>query len=118
MKKTILASVLATLMVAGSAFAQQKMDGMQGMDMKNMDMGKPSAAATTTHKTVGVVKAMDPAAGTVTFAHEAVKSLNWSAMTMNFHIKGKMLFDKLADGKKVEFEFVKDGKDYVVTGVK
>lgn len=118
MKKAIFVPLAATLMLAGSAFAQQKMDDMKGMDMKNMDMGKPSAAATTTHKTVGVVKTLDPAAGTVTFAHEAVKSLDWPAMSMRFRIKDKMLFDKLADGKKVEFEFVKDGKDYVVTAVK
>lgn len=44
--------------------------------------------------------------------------MNWPAMTMTFGIKDKMLFDKLADGKKVEFEFVKEGKDYVVTTVK
>ena len=118
MKKTILASVLATLMLAGNAFAQQKMDGMKGMDMKNMDMGKPASEVMTTHKSVGVVKAMDPAAGTVTLAHEAVKSLNWAAMTMTYRVKDKMLFDKLAEGKKVDFEFVKDGKDYVVTAVK
>ncbi|AKU11571.1 hypothetical protein AzCIB_1675 [Azoarcus sp. CIB] len=118
MKKTILASVLATLMLAGSAFAQQKMDDMKNMDMKGMDMGKPSAAGTTTHTAVGVVKAMDTAAGTVTFAHEAVKSMNWPAMTMTFGIKDKTLFDRLADGKKVDFEFVKEGKGYLVTTVK
>jgi Cu(I)/Ag(I) efflux system protein CusF len=118
MKKTILASILATLMLAGSAFAQQKMDGMKGMDMKGMDMGKPSASGVKPHKAVGVVKALDAAAGTVTFAHEAVKSMNWPAMTMTFGIKDKMLFDKLAEGKKVEFEFVKEGKGYVVTTVK
>lgn len=118
MKKMILASILATLMLAGSAFAQQKMDGMKGMDMKNMDMGKPSAPSVKTHKAVGVVKALDATAGTVTFAHEPVKSLNWPAMNMTFTVKDKMLFDKLADGKKVEFDFAQEGKGYVVTGVK
>ncbi|NMG29951.1 copper-binding protein [Aromatoleum evansii] len=118
MKKTILVPALATLMLAGSAFAQQQMDGMKGTDMKGMDMGKPSAPSVKAHQAVGVVKALDATAGTVTFAHEAVKSMNWPAMTMTFGIKDKMLLDKLADGKKVEFEFVKEGKDYVVTKVK
>ncbi len=129
MKKAILVPLLATLMLASSAFAQQQMDGMKcckdmkdmdmkGMDMKGMDMGKPSAPSVKPHKAAGVVKALDATAGTVTFAHEAVKSMNWPAMTMTFGIKDKMLFDKLADGKKVEFEFVKEGKDYVVTKVK
>jgi Cu(I)/Ag(I) efflux system protein CusF len=39
-------------------------------------------------------------------------------MTMGFAVKDKALLDKLAVGKKVEFEFVKEGKGYAVTGVK
>lgn len=118
MKKTILASVLATLALAGSAFAQQKMGDMKDMDMKNMDMGKPAAPSMKTHKAVGVVKALDAMAGSVTFDHEPVKSLNWPAMSMTFAVRDKMLLDKLTFGKKAEFEFVQDGKGYVVTGVK
>ena len=113
MRKVIFVPLLASLMLSGSALAQQKMDGMKGMDM-----GNPSAPGATTHKDVGVVKSLDPTAGTVTFAHEPVKSMNWPAMTMTFSINEKMLFNKLADGEKVEFEFVKEGKDYVVSSVK
>ena len=57
-------------------------------------------------------------AGMVTFAHEPVKSMNWPAMSMAFKVKDKMLFDKLADGRKVEFEFAAEGKDYVLKSVK
>jgi Cu(I)/Ag(I) efflux system protein CusF len=92
---------------------------MQGMDMKGMDKkadGKASKA--TVHKTAGVVKAVDPSKGTVTLAHEPVKSLNWPAMTMSFAVKDKMLFDKLAVGKKVNVELQQDGADYVVTAVR
>jgi Cu(I)/Ag(I) efflux system protein CusF len=92
---------------------------MQGMDMKDMDKkadGKASKA--TVHKTAGVVKAVDPSKGTVTLAHEPVKSLNWPAMTMSFAVKDKALFDKLAVGKKVNVELMKDGADYVVTAVR
>ncbi len=111
---TLLLSIaLALALGAGGAFAGEKMD-----DMKGMDMGKPAAPSIKIHKTVGVVTALDAKAGTVTFAHEPVKSLNWPAMTMTFSVKDKTLFDKLAEGKKVEFEFVKEGKTAVVTGVK
>jgi Cu(I)/Ag(I) efflux system protein CusF len=92
---------------------------MQGMDMKDMDKkadGKASKA--TVHKTAGVVKAVDPSKGTVTLAHEPVKSLNWPAMTMSFAVKDKMLFDKLAVDKKVNVEFKQDGAGYVVTSVR
>src|SRR5207244_8275707 len=69
---------------------------MKGMDMKGMDaqkckdmmkdMGKHPAkeSKATIHKATGVVKAIDPSKGTVTLAHEPVKSLKWPAMTMGF----------------------------------
>jgi len=37
---------------------------------------------------------------------------------MGFVVKDKTLADKLKPGAKVDFEFVQDGKDYVVTSVK
>ena len=40
------------------------------------------------------------------------------AMTMGFLVKDKMLLDKLAVGKRVDFEFVQGSKGYVVTAVK
>lgn len=67
---------------------------------------------------VGVVKKVDSAKSTVTLDHEPIKSMNWSAMTMNFPFKDRKLLDKLQTGKKVEFEFVQEGKDCVITSVK
>lgn len=71
-----------------------------------------------THKAVGVVKKVDPQAGTATLAHEPVKSMKWPSMTMAFQVKDKAVLDKLAEGKKVEFEFEQRGKDYVITSAK
>lgn len=120
MKKAALPSlVLALLVPAMAAVAQTKMDDMKGMDMKGMDMTKkPAPTASVVHKAMGTVKKVDAKGGVVTLAHEPIKSLNWPAMTMGFKVKDKMLLDKLTDGKKVEFEFMQDDKDYVVTGVK
>jgi Cu(I)/Ag(I) efflux system protein CusF len=64
------------------------------------------------------VTKVDGAAGTVTVAHGPVASMNWGAMTMTFKVKDKMLMEKFAVKSKVSFEFVQDGKDFVVTGVK
>lgn len=106
--------MLALLLPAAAAFAQQNMD-----DMKSMNMAmKPAAGTRMTHMAVGIVKKIDAKAGMVTFAHEPVKSMNWPAMSMAFKVKDKMLFDKLADGRKVEFEFAAEGKDYVLKSVK
>lgn len=115
MKQTsTLTLILALSAASGLSFAQS--GGMKGMDMKGMEMGRKEQA--TAHKAVGVVKTADPAKGTVTIAHEPVKSLNWPAMTMGFTVKDKALFDKLQANKKIEFEFVQQGKDYVITAVK
>ena len=101
-----LALVLAAALLASPAFAQ-----MKGMDMKT---DKKDA---TTHKAKGVVTKAD-GKGKVTIKHEPVQSLNWPGMTMGFVVKDKALADKLKPGAKVDFEFVQEGKDYVVTGVK
>ena len=113
MKSVLAALVLASVLPTG-ALAQQKMEDMKGMETPS----KPAATKPTAHKAVGVVKKVDPKAGTVTFAHEPVKSMNWPAMTMTFKVGDKVLFDKLATDRKVEFEFTQEGKDYVVTAVR
>lgn len=120
MKKIATTLILAATLSASAAFAQQKID-----TMKTMDMAKKPAAETSmaqapqmTHKAVGVVKKLDAKTGVVTLAHEAVNSMNWPPMTMGFMVKDKMLLDKLAVGKKVNFEFIQNADGYVVTAVK
>jgi len=142
MKVIKLVTVVALTIQAGIAYAQSgDMKGMdmskcrdmmgmdmnkcmdmmgkdkKGMDMKSVPMEKPAKAGAV-YKTTGVVEKVDSAKAAVTFAHEPVKDLNWSAMTMTFMVKDKMLLDKLVVNKKVDFEFVKEGANYVVTAVK
>jgi Cu(I)/Ag(I) efflux system protein CusF len=115
MKKRFVHILVVTLLLPATAsIAQQKMD-----DIKGIDTGRQQAAATqSTHTAVAVVRRVDAKAGTVTLAHEPVKSLNWSAMTMGFKVTDRSLLDKLSEGKKVEVEFKQAGKDYVITAVK
>lgn len=113
MKNTALrALALALVLPATSAMAQQKMDDMKGMT------AKPAAGAPMAHKAMGTVEKVDARSRLVTVAHGPVKTMNWPAMTMTFEVKDKALLHKFADGKKVEFEFIQQGKDYVVTAVK
>ena len=74
--------------------------------------------AQTVHRTTGVVTKVDAASGKVTIKHDAVKSLNWPGMTMAFKAKDKAMLDKLKKDQKIEFGFVEQGKDYVITDVK
>ena len=117
MKVTSLIAIAAFVTSTPAVLAQS--GDMKGMDMQGMDMGKkPAAGVQTAHKATGVVKKVDPKAGTVTLAHDPVKSLNWAAMTMGFTVKDKALFDKLVVDRTVAFEFVQQGKDHVITSVK
>ena len=119
-----LAVLVALVLVSTHAIAQS--GSMKGMDMKGDTMAKdmgPTAMAKgdksqVTHKAIGVVRKVDPKDGTVALAHEAIKSLNWPAMTMTFKVQDKAVLDKLAADKKVEVEFQQRGKDYVITTVR
>jgi Cu(I)/Ag(I) efflux system periplasmic protein CusF len=77
-----------------------------------------AVAAWAQNAASGVVKKVDAASGKATIAHGPVPSLKWPAMTMGFVVKDKKLLDKLKVDRKVDFEFVQQGKDYVITSVK
>jgi len=106
-----------------SSFAIVQAGDMHGMDMKEMDMkGKNGMQmepqSEKVHEAQGVVKKIDTAGGLVTIAHGQIATLNWQAMTMTFKVKDKSLLKKMEVGKTVEFSFVQQGDDYVVTGLK
>ena len=112
-------AVVVLLSAAPLVFAQSS--GMKDMDMKDMDMKKPMPMMSDkgqVHKGTGVVKSVDPKKSTVTLAHEPIQSMNWPAMTMSFKARDGKMIGELTPGRKVEFEFVQQGKDHVITSVK
>ena len=116
MKRLIVLSAVLALSIAmiPLSFAQ----GMGGMDMKGMDMGKDKKSKDKVHKGSGTVKKVDPAGGKVTIAHGPIPTMKWPAMNMTFTVKDKALLGKFSQDKKVEFEFVEQGSDYVITSAK
>jgi Cu(I)/Ag(I) efflux system protein CusF len=70
------------------------------------------------HKAAGVVKSVNAQKGVVTIAHEPIESLKWPGMTMAFKVKDPAALASVKPGQKVEFEFVQQGRDYVVTRLK
>ena len=86
----------------------------KGMEMKGMGADKKSEV----HKGVGTVKKVDPAGGKVTIAHGPIPTMKWPAMNMTFTVKDKALLGKFSQDKKVEFEFVEQESNYVITSVK
>ncbi|MRW88404.1 copper-binding protein [Duganella sp. FT80W] len=116
MKVTTALSIVLALPIAGAAYGQ--MDAMQDMGHHGMNMPAPAAAAVMTHQAAAMVKAVDPAKGRVTLAHDAIKTLNWPAMTMAFSVKDRSLLDKLVVGKQVQVTLKQEGTDFVVVAVK
>jgi Cu(I)/Ag(I) efflux system periplasmic protein CusF len=69
------------------------------------------------HKGSGVVTNIDRAGGKVILKHDPIKSLNWPTMTMAFGVKDKAMLDSLAKDKKVHFEFIQQGNQFVITSI-
>jgi len=114
MKRLAVVPVVVALSLTAPALLHAQSDAMRSMSIT--DPGTKTEVKT--HKGVGTVKKIDATAGRVTLAHGPIPSLKWSAMTMTFIVKDKALLGKLAPEKRIEFEFVQQGKDYVVTSVK
>lgn len=117
MKRIAAFTLAAVVSTVGAAWAQSQ--DSKGHNMKGTgDQDKGTPVQGGSHQASGTVKKLDVAKGTVTLAHGPVKSLGWPAMTMGFVVEDRRLFDKLAADKKVDFEFVQQGANYVVTSVK
>src|SRR6267378_1966951 len=135
MKRLIVLSTVLALFIAMISLGRAQ--GMGGMDMKDMDMSKckdmmgkdkkgmdmkgmgaDKKSEAQSHKGVGTVKKVDPASGKVTIAHGPIPTMKWPAMNMTFTVKDKALLGKFSQDKKVEFEFVEQGSDYVIKSVK
>ena len=56
------------------------------------------------HKGRGIVTEIDAAAGRVALDHEAIPSLQWPRMTMEFQVADKAQLARLKKGQTVEFE--------------
>src|SRR5688572_20471645 len=106
-------AAVVLLSAVSLAFAQSS--GMKDMDMKTTPKMSDKGQV---HKGTGVVKSVDPKKATVTLAHDPIQSMNWPAMTMSFKARDGKMIGELTPGRKVEFEFVQQGKDHVITSVK
>ncbi len=121
---TVLTVVTLSIVAVPATLAQT--GGMGGMDMKDMEMtGKDKKGNTSEkasqakfHKGAGTVTDIDTVNGKVTIAHGPIQTMKWPAMSMTFGVKDKPLLEKLSTGKKVEFEFIQQGSNYIITSAK
>lgn len=78
----------------------------------------PSAPAKVGHKATGTIDSIDAKTGTLSLNHDAVASLKWPAMTMEFKAANTALLKSLESGQAVSFEFVeRQPGEYIVTAI-
>jgi Cu/Ag efflux protein CusF len=101
----IISLVLLTLSSCGNELAKRDAT-------PEKPSGPAAAVQTTSHRGVGVVKALNPKVPSIEVDHEEIKGF-MPAMQMEFHVKDKSLLDGLAPADKIEFTV-----EYGVGGMK
>lgn len=94
---------VVTLLLAGISLSASAAQPMAGMDMHEK-------VTQANHQGTGKVISVDKTKLTVKLAHEAIKSLNWPGMTMDFKVTKAALLDGIKAGDAVTFDLDKDAK--------
>lgn len=79
--------------------------------------GRQVAQSDKVHQGKGTVESVDPGSGVVTMEHEAIESLRWPKMVMEFKTKDSTQLKGLKEGDRVEFDLVKVGREYQITRI-
>lgn len=103
----VLAAIASLSLSSISSYAKDE------MNMKSTDLAVQNDISGT-----GTVVSKDKAEGSVMLSHEAIPAIGWGAMTMNFKVKDKVMFDKVKEGTKVQFTLVKQSSEYIITSIK
>ena len=115
MKLTVIAVASTVVALSFSALAEDmpgmKMDGMEGMQMKQETTQAPVANAD------GTIKAIDTTKHTVTIFHGAVPAVQWPPMTMVFSVTEDQLTG-LTAGDRVSFSFRLEGGKATIVSIK
>jgi len=115
MKLTMIAVASTVVTLSFSALGEDmtgmKMDGMEGMQMKQDVKQAPVA------KAEGTIKSINSEKQTVTIAHGAVPAVQWPAMTMAFSVTEDQLTG-LTAGDRVSFSFRLEGGRATIVSIK
>ena len=84
----------------------------------HMHMNMDGHAAAQSHEGHGTVNSIDATAGKLNMTHDAIASLNWPGMTMDFEVQDKAMLANIKPGQKVKFKLIepRHGK-YVISEI-
>ncbi|MEJ8859494.1 efflux RND transporter periplasmic adaptor subunit [Variovorax robiniae] len=101
---------------AGAAGSQAAPSGAPASAPQATPPTAPSKAVS--HQAEGQIESLDVTAGSITLKHEAIASLKWPAMTMEFKLANAGLAQGLKAGQAVSFEFVERAPgEFVITRI-
>jgi Cu(I)/Ag(I) efflux system protein CusF len=69
------------------------------------------------HQGHGVVNKINVSARKINISHDAIPSMNWPGMTMDFKVQNKTDLAAIKPGMKVDFELTVQGKGYQITRI-
>jgi len=107
---------LTTVAALAAVLALATFSGYAG-DMDGMQKETANKAAAQVHHGRGVVNKLDLDAGKVNISHEAIKSLKWQKMTMDFNVQNKSDLAAIKPGMAVDFEIIRQGKSYSISRI-
>ena len=78
----------------------------------------PAVQAADAANGKGTVNKIDAATATVNISHEAIPSIKWPAMTMDFKVADKKVLSSIKTGQVVTFGLTKEAKTgYVISHI-
>lgn len=108
-KSTTVAALAAVFAFAAFSVYAGDMDGMQ--------KEKVNKADTQAHQGHGTVNKLDLETVKINISHDAIKSLQWPAMTMDFKVQDKSILAGIKPGMKVDFELSKFADGYRISRI-
>jgi RND family efflux transporter MFP subunit len=110
--------VAANFLIDAESNLKAAFGGMAGAAPAAAASASTTGAPSVGHHGQGTVDSVDAKDGTVSLNHEAIASLKWPAMTMEFKLANPSLLQGLKPGMPVTFEFVeRQPGEWIVTSI-
>jgi Cu(I)/Ag(I) efflux system protein CusF len=109
--------VIVATVTALSACSKNQASEQKKTEAPMEQMNKESSSAMTA-QSVGVITAIDMKKHVLTLHHEAIPTIKWPSMTMEFKVADPALLNGLTVGEKVDFELKAEGDNYIIIAVK
>ncbi|MCW8410497.1 efflux RND transporter periplasmic adaptor subunit [Legionella sp. PATHC035] len=85
---------------------------------KNMSDQVSAASIDPIIRGLGTITEVNPAKHSLTIQHDAIPTLNWPAMKMNFSVSPEIVLDDFKIGDLIQFDLEKKNTDFMIMKIK